>query len=100
MDDFAPPATETATHAWGTQPEMFGPRHEHRLALILHEVDRLPPATRLLDAAVGLGQLAARTHQRGHRVVGLDYSYEAALHVRRVTSIPAVVGDMTRLPFR
>lgn len=88
------------THAWGTQPEMFGPRHEHRLGMIVREVERLPRGARLLDGAVGLGQLAVRLQQRGYRMFGIDYAFEAALHVRRTTSIPVVVGDMTRMPFR
>jgi SAM-dependent methyltransferase len=93
--------SETATtHAWGTQPEMFGPRHEHRLGMIVAEVEKLPRGARILDGAVGLGQLAVRMQQRGYRVFGIDYAFEAALHVRRNTSIPAVVGDMTRMPFR
>jgi SAM-dependent methyltransferase len=89
-----------STHAWGTQPEMFGPRHEHRLGMILREVDRLPARGRVLDGAVGLGQLAVRIEDRGHRVFGIDYSFEAVLHVRRNTNIPVVLGDMTRMPFR
>ena len=88
------------THAWGTQPEMFGPRHEHRLGMILREVRALPRGARVLDGAVGLGQLATRMHADGYRVTGIDYSFDAALHVRRTTSIPVVVGDMTRMPFR
>ena len=52
--------TEPHTHAWGTQPEMFGPRHEHRLAMIVAETNALPRSSRVLDAAVGLGQLASR----------------------------------------
>jgi SAM-dependent methyltransferase len=92
--------TAPTTHAWGTQPEMFGPRHEHRLGMIVRQVERLPRGTRLLDGAVGLGQLAVRMQQRGYRVVGIDYSFEAALHVKRTSTIPAVVGDMTRMPFR
>jgi SAM-dependent methyltransferase len=79
---------------------MFGPRHEHRLGMIVREVERLPRGARLLDGAVGLGQLAVRMQQRGYRVIGIDYSFDAALHVRRTTTIPAVVGDMTRMPFR
>jgi len=90
----------TSTHAWGTQPEMFGPRHEHRLAMIVREVERLPRNARILDSAVGLGQLAGRMQQRGYRVFGIDYAFEAALHVKRTSTIPAVVGDMTRMPFR
>lgn len=92
--------SESATHAWGTQPEMFGPRHEHRLGMIVSEVERLPRGARVLDGAVGLGQLAVRMQQRGYRVFGIDYSFDAALHVRRNTSVPVVVGDMTRMPFR
>ena len=93
--------TETSsTHAWGTQPEMFGPRHEHRLGMILREADRLLRGGRVLDGAVGLGQLAVRMQQRGLRVFGIDYAFEAALHVRRTTSVPVVVGDMTKMPFR
>lgn len=88
------------THQWGTQPEMFGPRHEHRLRMILKEVDRLPAGARVLDGAVGLGQLAARIQAGGRRPVGIDYSFDAALHVKRTTSIPVVVGDLTRMPFR
>lgn len=90
----------TTTHAWGTQPEMFGPRHEHRLSMIVREVERLPRASRILDGAVGLGQLAGRVQQRGYRVVGIDYSFDAALHVRKSSTVPVVVGDMTRMPFR
>jgi len=92
--------TTPSTHAWGSQPEMFGPRHEHRLAMIVREVERLPSAARILDGAIGLGQLSVRMQQRGHRVFGIDYSFDAALHVRRNTSVPVVVGDMTRMPFR
>jgi SAM-dependent methyltransferase len=101
MSDATLPTSETATtHAWGTQPEMFGPRHEHRLAMILREVARLPSGARLLDGAVGLGQLAGRMQRIGYRVAGIDYSFDAALHVKRTSTIPAVVGDMTRMPFK
>jgi SAM-dependent methyltransferase len=88
------------THAWGTQPEMFGPRHEHRLGMIVREVTTLPRGARVLDGAVGLGQLAQRLLSHGYRVVGIDYSFDAALHVRRTSGIAAVVGDLTRMPFR
>jgi SAM-dependent methyltransferase len=88
------------THAWGTQPEMFGPRHEFRLGIITREVDKLPRGARVLDAAIGLGQLAGRMQQRGYDVVGIDYSLDAAVHVRKTLGIPVVIGDLTRLPFR
>ena len=71
------------THTWGSQPEMFGPRHEHRLGMIVREVERITPGGRVLDGAVGLGQLAGRMQQRGYRVTGIDYSFQAALHVKK-----------------
>jgi SAM-dependent methyltransferase len=79
---------------------MFGPRHEHRLAMIVREVARLPRGARLLDAAIGLGQLAGKMTARGYRVFGIDYSFDAALHVRRTAGLPVVVGDLTKMPFR
>src|ERR1044071_2227491 len=88
-----------STHKWGTQPELFGPRHEHRLAMIVREVERLPAGARILDGAVGLGQLARRMQQRGLRVIGIDYAFEAALFATR-NGTPSVAGDMTRMPFR
>jgi SAM-dependent methyltransferase len=69
------------------------------LSMIVREVARLPRASRILDGAVGLGQLAGRMQQRGYRVFGIDYSFEAALHVRKNSSVPVVIGDMTRMPF-
>lgn len=88
------------THKWGTQPEMFGPRHEYRLAMFLHETASLPQGSRVLDGAIGLGQLAGRLVRQGHRVFGVDYSFEAALHAKRTSGAHPVVGDMTLLPFR
>jgi SAM-dependent methyltransferase len=79
---------------------MFGPLHAHRLGRMIHEVRRLPAGSRLLDGAVGLGTLALRMQERGYRVVGIDASFDAVLHVRRTTSIPVVLGDMTKMPFR
>lgn len=79
---------------------MFGPRHEYRLGIIMREVEKLPRGNRILDAAVGLGQLAGRMQQRGYDVIGIDYSLDAALHVKANLGIPVVIGDLTRLPFR
>ncbi|HYS53918.1 MAG TPA: class I SAM-dependent methyltransferase [Thermoanaerobaculia bacterium] len=88
------------THQWGTQPEMFGPRHEHRLSIILTETKRLTRGSRVLDAAVGLGQLAQRLQQQGLRPFGIDAAFEAVLHVKRTTGVPVVLGDLTKMPFR
>ena len=92
--------TQSTTHAWGTQPEMFGPRHEHRLGMILAETTRFGPGARVLDAAIGLGQLATRLQAQGSRVFGIDAAIDAAIHVRKSSNVPVVVGDLTKLPFR
>jgi SAM-dependent methyltransferase len=89
----------TATHQWGTQPEMFGPRHEHRLSMIVREVERVPKGARLLDGAVGLGQLATRLRARGYAAIGIDYAFDAALYATRA-GVPSLVGDLTKMPFR
>jgi 2-polyprenyl-3-methyl-5-hydroxy-6-metoxy-1,4-benzoquinol methylase len=78
---------------------MFGPRHEHRLSMIVREVERVPRGARLLDGAVGLGQLATRLRDRGYRVTGIDYAFDAALYSTRA-GVPSVVGDLTKMPFR
>lgn len=77
---------------------MFGPRHEYRLGIIVREVEKLPRGARMLDGAVGLGQLATRLRDRGYRVFGIDYSFDAALFAKR-KGIPSVVGDLTKMPF-
>ncbi len=96
---YSTPEGHIHTHEWGTQPEMFGPRHEHRLGMILRAMGSLPSDSRVLDAAVGLGQLAQRLAHH-YRVIGVDSSFEAAQYVRKNVGLPAVVGDLTRLPFR
>lgn len=79
---------------------MFGPRHEYRLAMFLRETRSLPKASKILDGAVGLGQLAGRLVRQGHRVFGIDFSFEAALHTLRTSGAKPVVGDLTLLPFK
>ena len=79
---------------------MFGPRHFHRLDLILGRLTELPRGSRVLDAACGLGQLVERLQRKGFRAFGIDGEFAAALHAHRTTRAPIVVGDMTKLPFR
>lgn len=79
---------------------MFGPRHEHRLGIILRETARMTAGSRVLDAAVGLGQLAVRMRESGLRCFGIDASLDAVRHAQTQSGIPSVVGDLTRLPFR
>jgi Methylase involved in ubiquinone/menaquinone biosynthesis len=79
---------------------MFGPRHEYRVRMIVERASTLPSGSRILDGAVGLGQLANRLSSKGFRVFGVDYSLDAARHAKGTYAVPVVVGDMTRLPFR
>ena len=67
--------------------------------MIVREVERLPRGARILDGAVGLGQLAQKMKKRGYRVTGIDYAFEAALAAKR-NGIVSIVGDLTRMPFR
>lgn len=67
--------------------------------MIVAEVERVRRGGRILDGAVGLGQLARKMQQRGYRVVGIDYAFEAALAAKR-NGTPSVVGDLTKMPFR
>jgi SAM-dependent methyltransferase len=90
----------TQTYQWGTMPEMFGPRHEHRIGMILDQTRRIDKGSLVLEAAVGLGQLGARLRGQGHRVIGVDASFEAALHALRQAGIPTVLGSLNALPFR
>ena len=71
---------------------MFGPRHEYRLGIILDEVGKLPAGARILDGAVGLGQLARQMQRRGYLAIGIDYALEAALYATRAGT-PSVVRD-------
>lgn len=79
---------------------MFGPRHEHRLGFILRETKALASGSRVLDAAVGLGQLAGRLRESGLRPFGIDASLDAVRHAQSRYGIPSLVGDLTRMPFR
>lgn len=67
--------------------------------MIVREVEKLPRGARVLDGAVGLGQLAQKMQARGYRVVGIDYAFEAALAAKR-NGITSIAGDLTRMPFR
>jgi SAM-dependent methyltransferase len=85
---------------WGSQTEMFGPRNAHRLELMFANLDTLASPSRFLDAAVGLGDAAQRLIQRGHWVVGVDLSVDAALLARARTRANLVIADLKALPFR
>lgn len=82
-----------------SEPEMYGPRHEHRLAAMLERLD-VARGARVLDAAAGIGLFAERLRARGSRAFGIDFEILSAVHARRRAGLPFVVGDVSRLPFR
>ncbi|MGZ7079621.1 MAG: methyltransferase domain-containing protein [Thermoanaerobaculia bacterium] len=82
-----------------SEPEMYGPRHDHRLAAMLRRLD-VPRGSRVLDAAAGIGLFAERMRERGHRPFGIDFELLSAVHARRRAGLPFVVGDVSQLPFR
>lgn len=58
-----------------------------------------PPRALTLDAGCGEGRLGRALTARGHHVVGVDGSPNLArLAVQHATHVPAIAGDLTRLP--
>lgn len=82
-----------------SEPEMYGPRHEHRLEAMLGRLDA-PRGARVLDAAAGIGLFAERLRGRGYRAFGIDFEILSAVQARQHAGLPFVVGDVSRLPFR
>lgn len=70
-------------------------------------VDRaqVGPASRVLDAAAGTGDIAFECERRGARVVGLDITHrmielaQRKAHATRAARATFLVGDMMALPF-
>lgn len=54
----------------------------------------------LLDVGCGGGLFLGMMRQRGFRVVGLDFSRDAAAVAWRYQQVPAVTGDLGRAPLR
>lgn len=54
----------------------------------------------LLDVGCGGGLFLGMMRHRGFRVVGLDFSWDAAALAWRHQEVPAVVGDLERAPLR
>jgi SAM-dependent methyltransferase len=58
-----------------------------------------PPGILTVDVGCGEGRLGRELEQRGHRVVGLDYS-EPAIHALVGEGSKGIVGDAPHLPLR
>ena len=95
---------DTAVHDWGDSPELFGPRHDFREALVLRRLLPALPGPEVLNAGAGAGSLTLKLVDRGLRVTSTDYSPElcewtrAALRERGAEEgNPVLVGDLQRL---
>jgi len=103
---------------WGSEPDLVGPRHYFRVALMARALARyLPPSgrreaakaaepiPRVLDAGAGRGTLARRLAGQGYRVVAVEESasFVQYLRVRRPRGtqpgLAVVRGDVAALPF-
>src|SRR5690242_9154292 len=75
----APASAPLAMH-WGAAPELVGPRHHFRVALMARTLaaylPALPPGRRVLDAGAGRGTLALLLARRGYTVTAVDESAE------------------------
>ena len=65
-----------ALHDWGDAPELFGPRHDYREALVLRRLLPALPGPGVLNAGAGAGSLTLRLVDAGLRVTSVDASAE------------------------
>ena len=69
-------------HDWGDAPELFGPRHDYREALVLRRLLPALPGPEVLNAGAGAGSLTLKLVDAGLRVTSIDASAELCDWVR------------------
>jgi SAM-dependent methyltransferase len=96
---------------WGAEPELVGPRHRFRVALMAQTLAAYLPAyppgghtpVRVLDAGAGRGTLALALARRGYAVTALDDSADFLSYLseraRAQAPVRLVRGDVAALPF-
>jgi SAM-dependent methyltransferase len=94
--------TTDRVHDWGEGPELFGPRHAYREALILRRMLPALPGPVVLNAGAGAGSLTLRLVEQGLRVTSVDASAELCDWVRArlgpaAADNPVLRGDLERL---
>jgi SAM-dependent methyltransferase len=96
---------EQGAHDWGDAPELFGPRHDYREALVMRRLLPALPGPEVLNAGAGAGTLTLRLVDAGLRVTSVDESaalcdwVSGALRARGAEAAnPVLRGDVTRLP--
>ena len=70
----SPSASEPGEHDWGDAPELYGPRHDYREALILRRLLPALPGPEVLNAGAGAGTLTLKLVDAGLRVTSVDAS--------------------------
>ena len=63
-------------HDWGSAPELYGPRHDYREALVLRRLLPILPGPDVLNAGAGAGSLTHRLLEAGCTVTSIDASAE------------------------
>src|SRR6185312_5762537 len=61
-------------HDWGSAPDLYGPRHDYREALILRRLLPALPGSRVLNAGSGAGSLSLRLADASLEVTSVEAS--------------------------
>jgi SAM-dependent methyltransferase len=78
-----PPEDLLVPHEWGRAPDLYGPRHAYREALLLRRLRAVMPAGHILNAGCGAGSLTLKLLDDGYDVTSVDQSALFVEHLRR-----------------
>jgi len=87
---------------WGSQPELYGPRHRFREDYLLRAVQTYAPGKRVLDVGCGAGSMLQRLAKAGYQPFGLDMALPFLIYLQQKlqnTQISLLKGDLFQLPW-